>query len=121
MSFTLPEGKLYNLSMIKEISHGNNDFVKKMMSLFNETMPPAIAELKQHLNTSNWADLGAIAHKIKPSIDTVGIELLKEDIRTIEKNAKELSNLTDIPALLDKLEIVLNKVMADLKEEMSAM
>jgi len=121
MSFTVPEGKLYNLSMIKEISHGNNDFVKKMMSLFNETMPPAIAELKQHLGNSNWADLGAIAHKIKPSIDTVGIELLKEDIRTIEKNAKEETKLSEIPELLQKLEIVLNKVMADLRDEMNTM
>ena len=77
MSFIVPEGKLYNLEMIKEISHGNNDFVKKMMALFNETMPAAIAELKQHLSASNWSDLGAVAHKIQPSIDTVGIELLK--------------------------------------------
>lgn len=121
MSFTIPEGKLYDLSMIKEISHGNNDFVKKMMLLFIETMPPAIAELKQHLSTSNWSDLGAIAHKIKPSIDTVGIQLLKEDIRTIEKNAKELSNLSDIPVLLEKFEIVLNKVMSDLQSEMNSM
>jgi HPt (histidine-containing phosphotransfer) domain-containing protein len=121
MSFIVPEGKLYNLEMIKEISHGNNDFVKKMMALFNETMPAAIAELKQHLSASNWSDLGAVAHKIKPSIDTVGIELLKEDIRTIEKNAKELSNLSEIPDLLEKLEMVLNKVMDDLNEEMNAM
>jgi HPt (histidine-containing phosphotransfer) domain-containing protein len=121
MSFTVPDGKLYDLSMIKEISHGNNDFVKKMMSLFNETMPPAIAELKLHLSNSNWADLGAIAHKIKPSIDTVGIELLKEDIRTIERNAKDLSNLSDIPNLIEKLEVILKKVMKDLQEEMSTM
>ena len=33
MSFTIPEGKLYDLSMIKEISHGNNDFVKNFLKV----------------------------------------------------------------------------------------
>jgi HPt (histidine-containing phosphotransfer) domain-containing protein len=118
MSFIVPEGKLYDLSMIKEIAHGNNDFIKKMMALFIETMPPAVTELKQHFNESNWASLGAIAHKIKPSIDTVGISLLKEDIRSVERNSKELTNLSEIPDLLYKIEAVLNKVILDLKEEM---
>jgi HPt (histidine-containing phosphotransfer) domain-containing protein len=118
MSYTVPEGKLYDLSMIHEISHGNQDFVKKMMQLFIDTMPPALSELRQHYNDKNWASLGAIAHKIKPSIDTMGIELLRDDIRAIEKYGKEATNLEMIPELLDKIEAVINKINEELKNSM---
>lgn len=118
MSYTVPEGKLYDLSMINEIAHGNQDFVKKMMQLFIDTMPPALSELRQHYIDKNWASLGAIAHKIKPSIDTMGIELLRDDIRAVEKYGKEVTNLELIPELLDKVEAVINKIIEDLKASM---
>ena len=121
MSYTVPEGKLYDLSMIREIAHGNNDFVKKMMGLFNDTLPPAVSELKQHLAERNWTALGAVAHKIKPSIDTMGIDILKEDIRAVEKSGKELSDLDKVPALMDKIEAVLGKIIADIKSELETM
>ncbi len=115
----MPEGKLYNLGIIREISRGNEDFVKKMLVLFIETMPPAIEEMKQHLNSAEWNALGAVAHKIKPSIDTMGIDLLREDIRSIERFGKEALNTDQIPALLEKIERVLDKVADDLRSEMN--
>lgn len=119
MSYQVPDGKLYNLSMIQEIAHGNMDFVKKMMSLFIETMPPAITELKTSMGSGDWTNLGAVAHKIKPSIDTMGIESLKEDIRSLEKFGKEASNLDEIPTLMNKVDAVISKVIADLEVELN--
>lgn len=118
MSFPVPEGKLHDLGMINEIAHGNTDFVKKMIALFIDTMPPAITEMKQHLNGQSWELLGGVAHKIKPSIDTMGIDILKEDIRAVERYGKEATNLDELPGLLDKIERVLEKVMGDLKLEL---
>lgn len=115
MSFEVPEGQLYNLNMINEIAHGNTDFVKKMIQLFIDTMPPAITELNQHLADQNWSALGAVAHKIKPSIDTMGIDLLKEDIRAVERYGKEGTNLDEIPALMDKIDKVIGKIIEDMK------
>jgi hypothetical protein len=121
MNYDVPEGKLYDLTMIREIAHGNNDFVKKMMGLFNDTIPPAVTELKQHLADRNWSAMGAVAHKIKPSIDTMGITILKEDIRAVEKSGKELNDLENVPALMNKIELVINKIISDIKVEMETM
>ncbi len=118
MSYSVPEGKLYNLSTIEEISHGNDAFVKKMLQLFIDTMPPALNELRSHYSTGNWAGLGAIAHKIKPSIDTMGIELLREEIREVERCGKEASNLESVPDLLDKIDAVINSIIEDLKGQL---
>jgi HPt (histidine-containing phosphotransfer) domain-containing protein len=119
MSYQVPEGKLYDLSMIKEIAHGNDDFVKKMMQLFIDTMPPAIQDLKTFMNNAQWNDMGAVAHKIKPSIDTMGIELLKEDIRAVEKYGKDSSNLDEIPAIVDKIDRVISQIINNLKSELA--
>jgi len=121
MSYHIPEGKLYDLTMIREIAHGNNDFVKKMMSLFIDTMPPAINELNEHMASRNWPALGAIAHKIKPSIDTMGINSLKEDIRTLERNGKDSLNVDEIPELMAKVEGVIGKIISDIRDEMAGM
>ena len=120
MNNQLPEGELYDLSMIREISQGNNDFVKKMMSLFIETLPPAIHELKLHLAESNWASLGGVAHKIKPSIDTMGIASLKEDIRSVERFGKDAIHLDELPELIDKIEFIIEAVIAKLQTELNA-
>lgn len=119
MSNVPSDGKLYDLTMIREIAHGNDDFVRKMMSLFVDTIPPAIEELKQHLNEKNWHALGAVAHKIKPSIDTMGISSLKDIIRSVEKNGKEMINLEELPELLHQVEDVLTRVINELKSELT--
>jgi HPt (histidine-containing phosphotransfer) domain-containing protein len=89
-----------------------------MLQLFIDTMPPALNELRSHYSTGNWAGLGAIAHKIKPSIDTMGIELLREDIRAVERCGKEASNLELVPDLLDKIDAVINSIIEDLKGQL---
>jgi HPt (histidine-containing phosphotransfer) domain-containing protein len=119
MSYQVPDEKLYNLSMIQEIAHGNMDFVNKMMALFIDTMPPAINELKSSMASGDWSNVGAVAHKIKPSIDTMGIEILKEDIRAVEKYGKEASNLDLIPDLMDKVDKVIAKIISDLQSELN--
>jgi hypothetical protein len=75
----------------------------------------------QHIADQNWPSLGAVAHKIKPSIDTMGIDLLREDIRTLEKNGKDSINLEEIPGLMSKVELVINRIFEQIREEMATM
>lgn len=105
--------------MIEEISNGNLDFIKKMIAMFITTMPVSIAEMKDHLENSNWPALGAVAHKIKPTIDTMGIATLKDDIRTIESYGKESKNLDELPALVSHVEHVIDAVIQDMKLKFS--
>ena len=91
------------------------------MSLFIDTMPTAISEMNEHIAHSNWAGMGAVAHKIKPSIDTMGIDLLKEDIRTLERNGKNSANLEDIPELMEKVEAVIDQIILEIRAEMAGL
>jgi len=109
---------LYDLSMIEQIAHGNQDFIKKMINMFIDTMPTAIAEMKDHQENGNWPALGAVAHKVKPTIDTLGITSLKEDVRSMEKYGKDLTNLDEIPSMLSNFDHVIGQVIEDMKSKL---
>ena len=113
----MTEDKLYDLSMVREISRGSDEFVTKMVQLFIETTISAVNEMKGNLQKEEWDSIGSIAHKIKSSIDTMGIVSIKEDIRLLEKYGKERIQLNEIPELINKIDSTIEKVNSKLKEE----
>ncbi|MFI5153890.1 MAG: response regulator [Chitinophagales bacterium] len=111
--------KLYDLSMVQSVSGGDNGFIKKMIHLFIETVPQNVQELSNALLAENWEQLGKMAHKLKSTVDSMGIKSIYSDIRTVESNAKEKKNLHDIPAQIRKIETVIVNCIEQLKEEMN--
>jgi hypothetical protein len=61
--------------------------------------------------------MGALAHKLKPSIDNMGIITLKETIREIEKAGKGNSGSEKLPGHLHQLDSVMAQVVNSLKQE----
>jgi CheY-like chemotaxis protein len=80
----MPQTDLYNLDKLKEMSRGNNDFIKKMLNIFVETVPDSITEMKVALSNSDFDTVKKIAHKLKPSVDNLGLNI-KAEIRNLEK------------------------------------
>lgn len=101
--------KLYDLSMVEAISGGDQQFVKKMMQLFLDTVPSALVDIKAELKAEHWELLGKLAHKMKSTIDSMGINSLKQDIRTIEQNGKQQNSVQEIPGLVSKLVSVIDR------------
>jgi CheY-like chemotaxis protein/HPt (histidine-containing phosphotransfer) domain-containing protein len=96
---------LYNLDMLKEMSGGDESFIVMMVQMFTETTPELISQMKAAVQVGNWPELGGLAHKIKPTIDSMGIESLRELIREVEKDGKNSTNIAELPG---KVEIVVN-------------
>jgi len=109
--------KLYDLSMVQSISGGDEGFVKRMVQLFIDTMPPALKELKQEVKQQNWISVGKLAHKLKSTIDSMGIALLKDDIRTIELNGKKAEEVDKIPSLAENVTVIIEKCIEQLKND----
>ncbi len=76
---------LYDLSMLEEISQGNNAFILKLVKLFCDQSPKMVEQIKDAYQAKNYSSMSAIAHKIKPSIDNLRITSLQQAIRKIEK------------------------------------
>ena len=109
--------KIYDLTDLRAISRGNETFVTKMVNMFIEQTPRHLADMEGCYQQNDYKGMAAIAHKIKPSIDNMGIVSLKAVIREIEKAGKTGAIDVHIPDLLQTVVTDINKVIEGLKNE----
>ena len=110
---------LYDLSMVRAVSGGDEGFIKKMIQLFVETVPPSLNDLKEAEGQQQWERVGKAAHKLKSTIDSMGITSLKDDIRAVEANGKHQQNIEAIHALIQKVDTIVNACIVQLKADFS--
>ncbi|MHA6249223.1 PAS domain-containing hybrid sensor histidine kinase/response regulator [Pontibacter sp. CAU 1760] len=115
---TDPVEPLYDLSILNKMSRGNEKFILRTKQLFVATVPPSVAEMQAHFTAQNWEGVGATAHKLKSTIDTMRIESLKEVVRQIETNAKNQTDMQKMKQDIDFLEKILAQVVVQLQETM---
>jgi len=111
--------KLCDLSFLQEVSDGNNEFAVKMIKGFLEHTPDSLKKITLNAENKQWERVRAIAHRIKPSIDFMGINSLKEDIRLIEEYSQEPVNPAEIMILTQRLKKVCEEAMTQLREELT--
>jgi len=109
--------RLYDLTMVRSVSGGDEGFIKKMVQLFIETAPPTVAELQQAQQEQQWERVGKLAHKLKSTIDSMGVSTLKDDIRTIEANGKHQQDTDALPPLVKRVTEVVTACIAQLKAD----
>lgn len=109
--------KLYNLSSIRSISRGNEIFVVKMVNMFITQTPQQVAEMENRFSHGDYKGMSVIAHKIKPSIDNMGIASLKTPIRKIEKIGKDGVADDELPALVKRVAKTINEVVEALQKK----
>ena len=110
---------LFDLSTLKTLSRGNEDFIKKMVNLFCEQSPSLVEEMMAAFKAGDLIKMGALAHKIKPTLDNLNIHLLKQDIRTVENAGKENSELPELPELLEKIKNIITQVVNEMRQKYS--
>jgi|GEM_PF-244382 len=111
------EYKYINLSGLKELSHGDEGFIQKMLQLFTDQATQTLTEIRNAYANNQMEQVKKIAHRIKPSIDTLGITALKDDIRDIEKNADIYGQSEKLFQLIEKVEIILANVLDEIKND----
>jgi CheY-like chemotaxis protein/HPt (histidine-containing phosphotransfer) domain-containing protein len=109
--------RLYDLTMVQSVSGGDEGFIKKMVALFIETVPQNMDDLKNAVQAENWEQVGKTAHKLKSTIDSMGIKSIRQEIRTVESNAKQMESLTEIPSLVTMIDNVIKECIDQLQAE----
>jgi len=109
--------KLYDLSIVQSVSGGDKAFIRKMILLFIETVPQNLTDLSTALRTENWEQVGKMAHKLKATVDSMGIKSIHSDIRIVETNAKQQKDLHEIPSKIEKIVSVIDLCIEQLMQE----
>lgn len=109
--------KLYDLAMVEAISGGDRGFVERMLQLFLDTVPATLKDLKEAADGGEWMMLSKHAHKLKSTIDSMGIKSLKTVIREIEAGGKTGEDVSGLRSKVETVLEVMEKVMGEVRGE----
>lgn len=111
------KNKHIDLTYLKELSNGSNEFIIQIISVFMTQTPEELEKLEKSLNTANWDALRATAHKIKPSFLFMGIKELESVVNSVEEFAAKKINLDRLPEMIAKIKTICEQAFAELEIE----
>lgn len=119
---TLSNGKKHiDLSYLKEIAEGNNEFIRKMIRAYLSQTPGMLADMSKSIDEKKWKELRGVAHKMKPSLDFVGLHSIKQTVKDIEKYSNEESHLELLPAMVEEVKSTCIIAMEELEHELETL
>jgi PAS domain S-box-containing protein len=109
--------KLTDLSYLRQLANGSDEFIQNMISIFLQQTPEAIEKMESAEKVKDWKAVRAAAHKMKPSFGFMGIKVLKDTIENLEENAANEKNLDQIAGLIAEIKSCCEKAILELKLE----
>lgn len=109
---------LYNLSLLEQMGKNDPSFIGAVVGMFLASIPTDLNELNEALIERNWKQFASAAHKLKSTIDTLGVEAISEKIRIIE--AVPTYDEIDVEGLVlqvTQITNILNEVHRELNEK----
>src|SRR6478736_5650071 len=107
----------YNLSKVYALSENDDDFVKAIVSLFANEVPSDLLFIKEGINEGNHQQAYAYAHKIKPSLDLMGMTTAFEEVLQIEQWGKNEGKRKEIIEIYKSLEHQIEKAVKEIKKD----
>ena len=108
---------LYDLTMLRGLCQGDSEQFAKMIFIFIKQSKDAITDFNTAIESKNTQQIYQIAHRIKPSIDGLGIVSLKNEILELERSAKAGLYSENLITSLHYTQKVLRKVIDNLEKE----
>ncbi|NVO32960.1 PAS domain-containing hybrid sensor histidine kinase/response regulator [Hymenobacter lapidiphilus] len=113
---------LYSLASIRRISGNDEGFVRRLVTLFIETTPPAVTRLEQHLRQQQPTELAAAAHFLKSSTDGLQLASLRPVLLSLQAVATGPTSpdWAELGQLVGQVRVTVDEVVRLLQEEFPA-
>ncbi|MNQ87843.1 Hpt domain protein [compost metagenome] len=92
-----------DLSYLRDMSGDSAEFIIEMLDLFKAQTPAYVADLGKAIADKDWARASSCAHKIKPTFAYVGRTDAKDHMQMMERNARELNNVEELPQAFSEI------------------
>lgn len=109
--------KLFDLTNLNEMLGGDQKAIFQMVKIFLQATPESLSELNKCYEKNDLDGVSRLAHKLKSSVDIFCVNDIKQDIRRLENNTRDNINVDEVPALVEKLNSILNQAIEQVKEE----
>lgn len=103
----------YNLAKVYALSDNDPEFVMQIITLFVTEVPLDLKQIDLGIKTKDHKLAYSYAHKIKPSLDLIGMSVAFEEILQVEAWTKREGKKKEI---IDTFKSVENQVEKAIKE-----
>jgi HPt (histidine-containing phosphotransfer) domain-containing protein len=107
----------YNLSKVYELSDNDPEFVNSILELFVTEVPDDLAQIKSGIKDKDYKQAYAYAHKIKPSLDLLGMNIAFEEILQVEAWTRAEGKRKEINATFDSIETQIFNAAKEIKKD----
>ena len=107
----------YNLAKVYAISENDDDFVLQIATLFVTEIPLDLIQLKEGVNLKDYKLAYSYSHKIKPSLDLMGMSVAFEEILCIEDWTRKEGKRSEIKETYKDLETRIEKAVKEIKKD----
>jgi len=114
-----PSKGIYDFSKLNQISNGNKDFEKKLLGVFIDTVPESINKLRLSCAERNSENMAKMAHKLKTTINAMGIEQLKGPIQNLEDAANAKKDIKELTSLATKINDTLEEILDEFRAKLA--
>ncbi|WP_298155661.1 histidine kinase [Flavobacterium sp.] len=107
----------YNLAKVYAISENDTDFVLQIVSLFVSEVPSDLQFVKEGIEEKNYKQAYSFAHKIKPTLDLLGMTVAFEEILVVEDWTKREGKRKEIKDTFKDLEDRVEKAVKEIRKD----
>ncbi len=109
--------KPYKLDRLEDISGGDNAFIKEMIDIFLGDVDSNIKNFEQYYKEEKLDDIAKLAHKIKPTVDLLGIEKIHQEIRDLRTEAEKGDANDQVFDLIQKVKVAMMEAAEALRKD----
>lgn len=107
----------YNLSKVYAIADNDAEVVNQILILFVNEIPDDLLEIKSGILTEAHQQVYTYAHKIKPTVDLLGMNVAFEEILQIEAWAKANGKKRNIKETFKSVRIQIKEAIKEIKKD----
>ncbi len=107
----------YNLAKVYELSDNDPDFVNSILELFVTEIPDDLSQIKSGIKVKDYKQAYAFAHKIKPSLDLLGMNIAFEEILQVEAWTRIEGKRKEINDTFDSIESQVSNAVKEIRKD----
>ena len=107
----------YNLAKVYALSDNDPEFVIQIITLFVTEVPQDLKQIEIGIKTKEHKLAYAYAHKIKPTLDLLGLNMAYEEILQVEAWTKVEGKRKEITATFESIENQVEKAIKEIKKD----
>ena len=107
----------YNLAKVYALSDNDPEFVMQIITLFVTEVPQDMKQIDLGIKTKDHKLAYAYAHKIKPTLDLLGMSVAFEEILQVEAWTKREGKRKEIVDTFESIQSQVEKAVKEIKKD----